>query len=138
LGILLKSPGLGSVWHPMKALRPLIHALLALVFLVQGVAVAAAEPYPPTTAKASPALQQVHCHPEAVASMADQDRPDKKSCCHAGCPDMVSCALAAAILPAPPAVPTSLAAQSPGAFDGSHYRSAPPGAAFRPPIRIPA
>jgi hypothetical protein len=111
----------------MSASRSLLHVALALLFFVQTFAVAAAERSP-----ARATMQAMPCH-SAHGSAA------KPSCCNAACPDMLSCALAAISLPSAafawPAIAEPLPA---GVIASPRYPAAPPGAAFRPPIELPA
>ena len=127
-------------------LRPLIHALLALVLLAQGISASAAglviaragtqqqlQSQPAEAAMRS----AMPCH-HGAAKVAAAPAPSKRPpCCNAACPDMLSCALATLALASAPALPLHWAQGLPAAAEPlAASPTAPPGASFRPPIRI--
>ena len=81
----------------MKALRPALHALVALSLLVQGVAVAAAPLMAPKPAAEARAMADMPCHGQEQASKTTAPC----DCCDGTCMDMAHCAFAhvAAVLP---------------------------------------
>lgn len=122
----------------MRSFRPLIHVLLALVFLVQGIGVASAglslanEPSPAQA-------EAVPCHGAMADAMASSSKPDQPSCCNAACPDMLTCALAVLAMPAAQTIAVSMLDRLPDVqMLPSLYPTAPDRAAFRPPIQLPA
>jgi hypothetical protein len=87
----------------MKPFRMFLHAVLALMLLVQGAAASVAGATLPQAGSQAAAMGDVPCHD------ADPAGAGSPSCCDASCPDMVTCAganlaLAAA---APAAAPKS-------------------------------
>ena len=75
----------------MKSLRPWVNAILGLLMLVQGFAVAAGD-QPPHKAQpdsAAAASTQMPCH---GGPDKDAPAPCAKSCCDGGCSGMTSCA----------------------------------------------
>ncbi|MGH8444609.1 MAG: hypothetical protein ACREVL_05040 [Solimonas sp.] len=121
----------------MRAFRPFVHVVVALLFLVQGVAVAATRQALPQPVMHEPAvaMMAMPCHdsPEQM-SAARHGGSGKSACCNEACPDLLSCALSAAAAPAvagfvPLAVPPALIG-----FASGVARPALPGATFRPPI----
>jgi hypothetical protein len=109
----------------MKRLRPLLNALLGLVFCVQGLAIAAAPIDLP--AAATDGAMEMPCHDGAGLAPCD--------CCGSACPDMAGCVIghffaAAAAAPAPLAP----AAHAPIATDGWSPKTAAPSLPVRPPI----
>jgi hypothetical protein len=89
----------------MKSFRMFLHAVLALMLLVQGAAASVAGATLPQVDQAA-AMGDVPCHD---ADPADAGKP---SCCDASCPDMMTCAGANLALAAAPL------ATSPESTDG--------------------
>jgi len=104
----------------MKRLRPVVHVLLGLVLMVQGIAVAAAErgvQEPEAVAAAASTDTVVPCHEGAPVTAA--------SCCDEACPDMTTCALSH-LATAPAAAPVI-----------GHATSSVPSASTREPDTAP-
>lgn len=77
----------------MKRFRPVVHAILGLLLLVQGFAVASASSKVAAAGDNASAAAAMPCHGE---HHGDQGGGSKHmSCCDADCPDMMSCALGA-------------------------------------------
>jgi len=107
-------------------LRPLLTALLGLMFWVQGMAIAAA----PVDMPADPAesTMEMPCHGDAV-DIAPCD------CCDGDCPDMASCVIGQ-VFAAPPATtaPFAAATQPAVAAGGWSLQTAILPLPIRPPI----
>lgn len=80
----------------MRRLKALFIFALGLLFLAQGVAVAAADFKSPTEQQQT---VEMPCH----GDMASGDT-DKPSCCDTDCPDMASCAFAHVAIPYLPTI----------------------------------
>lgn len=123
----------------MRALRPLIHLFTALVLLVQGVAVAAAERTLVPTDGQSPSVHVMPCHPQPVdQAAADDASPGKGSCCNHACPDMLSCAFVAVAVADGARMSLAGSSNESAGYTQLPYPLAPPGATLRPPIPLPA
>jgi len=113
----------------MTRLRPFIHAILGLVLLVQGFAVAAADrridlSNPDATVASEQAMP---CH-DGMSGAA--------GCCEADCPDMASCALSH-IATAPAATPlVARPAARPISTPTLMSSAAAPRSLLRPPIAL--
>lgn len=116
----------------MKRFRPALNAVIGLLFMVQGVAVASAEITPldagDISAEASAAA--VPCHGDQTGGT------DLDSCCDADCPNMAACALGHIAAASAQSVPIA-AAQHPlrAATVLPPLASAPP-SHLRPPISL--
>lgn len=117
----------------MRRCRPLLSFLLGLLFLVQGLAAAAA-PLPAVASEAATVMQDAMppCHAEAMAAEADS-----APCCHADCPDMTHCVLSQLLA----AAEFSLALRGPVSTPAPRLAQPafrhPPGSPLRPPITLP-
>ena len=110
----------------MKRIRPLLTALLGLMFWVQGMAVAAA-PVDVPAAEAESAME-MPCHGDAP-DVAPCD------CCDGDCPDMASCALGH-FFTAPPSAVASFEAAAHAAVPAAGWslKTAVLSLPVRPPI----
>jgi hypothetical protein len=118
----------------MKPFRPLLTALLALMFWVQGMAMAAAPVDLPADAaqEAAESAAEMPCHGDAP-DVAPCD------CCDGDCPDMASCAIGH-VFAAPPSAtaPVAPTAQRAVAAGGWSLQTAVLALPVRPPIVLHA
>jgi hypothetical protein len=126
----------------MKAVRPLIHVVVALLFLAQGVAVASTRQAVPrgVAHTAAAAAMEMPCHSSPEMMQADpHGTAGKSSCCNEACPDLLSCAMSALAIPAVTGFAPVASSPAQIGFAPEFTSPAPSGAAFRPPIpRLPA
>jgi hypothetical protein len=114
----------------MMRFRPLLTALLGLLFWVQGMAMAAAPVDVP--ADAADSAMEMPCHGDAT-ELAPCD------CCDGDCPDMASCAVGHFFTAPPSAVaPVAPAAQALAAAGGWSLKTAVLSLPVRPPIALHA
>lgn len=119
----------------MRRCRPLLSLLLGLLFLVQGLAVAAA-PLPTAALDAPAAMQDAMppCHADAAAAASPSD---PAPCCHADCPDMTHCALSQLLTAPEFALALIGPVSAPAALPPPQASSHPSGSPLRPPIHLP-
>lgn len=119
----------------MKRHRPWITAVLGLLFLVQGFAVAAAEH--PSFKKGNDVAEQLDHSSMPCAGQMQADPGNASgtaSCCDSGCPDMTSCALGHLAVAATATVIAAFAPAAPPTALASEPLTSSPQSLLRPPI----
>ena len=119
----------------MRRAKAAVNILVGLLFLAQGVAVAAS-PIVKTKAAEPTAAMQMHCHPSQDAPA----QPQKSCPCHHACPAMAHCGSCVLASPAIGFAAPAMEAAPVGAFqtlpEEGAVPSAVPSSPLRPPISL--